>query len=67
MADKLKPCPFCAGRALGYKPNMDRAAYVRCIRCDSHSPFRLTLRGAIAAWNRRAGGRGRDDQDLGRG
>ena len=57
MADKLKPCPFCGGKA-----EIERhvcAVYVRCKECKSSTAAftamieRCALDDAVKAWNRR--------------
>lgn len=59
MATKLKPCPFCGGEATAYD-----VAGVACpvrIICDEcwAAIEGDTEKDAIAAWNRRVGGKKR--------
>lgn len=56
--DKLKPCPFCGGKAEFYATCMDYA-YVKCRECGARtgnielSYEYATKDVAIEAWNRR--------------
>jgi Lar family restriction alleviation protein len=59
---KLKPCPFCGGKAELVKSNMTLTfADSFCVRCDNlgcfirpNTPHRLSDEDAINIWNRRA-------------
>ena len=56
MANELKPCPFCGGKA-EYRPAgglSDAYGYVRCenLCCEQH--WYSKEKEAIEAWNRRA-------------
>ena len=59
MNDKLKPCPFCGGKAemnkIEYEYYGEDVAkyYVECFSCCSSSDRYLTDRLAVDAWNRR--------------
>ncbi|UZT82116.1 Lar family restriction alleviation protein [Caproicibacterium sp. BJN0003] len=52
--DKLKPCPFCGGKARIRTVLNDN--FVECGNCWSHGPhvlgFNMTKEQAISAWNR---------------
>jgi Lar family restriction alleviation protein len=54
MKRKLKPCPFCGGKAkLKLTPNL-RHFYVRCENGDVEQLLlHVTKAEAIEAWNRR--------------
>lgn len=59
MSIEIKPCPFC-GRSAEVEDILSwgmasPAHYVACasLRCRGNGPERKTIRGAIAAWNRR--------------
>lgn len=68
MSDvKLKPCPFCGGKAVrvGFLDTTDPLTglgtrFIGCKRCCVVSFANVTDRGAIEAWNRRAGKRHAD-------
>ena len=49
--EKLKPCPFCGGKAMERKSN--RFYYVFCTNCHVKTVDSITQDGAIATWNRR--------------
>ena len=65
--DKLKPCPFCGGSAVGlikieprlYRPDRNRLFSVVCYECELYFGYdeyyggRYTEGEAIRAWNRR--------------
>ena len=57
MSDaKLKPCPFCGGRARVYCDDSGdyRADYtVECFSCESSGAWFKTGAAAVAAWDRR--------------
>ncbi len=53
MENKLKPCPFCGGKARHFEC---LEYVVKCLDCDAEGPIRETVEAAIEAWNRRAGG-----------
>ena len=63
MEKRLKPCPFCGGKAEVSSGRFDRKdiSYVVCTRCGSRgefffiSPEYASAERAIEAWNRRAG------------
>lgn len=52
MSDKLKPCPFCGGRAV-LSGCEDWQWTVNCIECDSMIGDYETEREAIENWNLR--------------
>lgn len=52
MAIKLKPCPFCGGKASFY--NDFGEMFIQCENCLSRGPLVYTPQKAIKAWNRRA-------------
>ena len=61
MKEKLKPCPFCGGKAELYKVEwkMDkrgvpsRPYWIFCTECNIATPSVGTKRAAIKRWNRR--------------
>lgn len=54
---KLKPCPFCGGKAVvGWQVmHGDKIWHVECqsVECSTSECYRKTRREAIAAWNTR--------------
>lgn len=48
---KLKPCPFCGGKAIANGINI---AWVRCSECGSETAVYGSAKKAKEAWNRRA-------------
>lgn len=52
MSDKLKPCPFCGGRAM-LSGCEDWQWTVICNECDSLIGYNETEQAAIDAWNNR--------------
>lgn len=59
--DKLKPCPFCGGKAeLEHSGDRPAFSYIRCTNCCLKSPgimisfSKSSDEEAIANWNRRA-------------
>ena len=60
---KLKPCPFCGGKAViaclhkrfvrGLREFVS-PVYVRCSVCGATSPVNWVVENSIEAWNRRA-------------
>ena len=52
---KLKPCPFCGyvHPVEGEDNAPEATTWVYCPRCYAEGPKLLTMRKAIAAWNRR--------------
>ena len=52
MTEKLKPCPFCGGKAELFGTETNGIFYVRCLECDVDGNFD-TPGEARAAWNRR--------------
>lgn len=71
---KLKPCPFCGGKAeMGTEYNDPfECGAIYCVDCGAKIEFgcggELRLK-ALEAWNRRAPNdeRGQDSADVGRG
>ena len=57
--ERLKPCPFCGGRAEIFERGSERQVarsryfYVNCLPCDCEGPPGLTKRVAWDAWNKR--------------
>ena len=53
---KLKPCPFCGGKAEASEVRAGDFNYsvVTCGECWAKSPHHVWRQDAIAAWNRRA-------------
>lgn len=49
---KLKPCPFCGGKARGF--SHCSINYIKCMTCRTVSGIYDTYKDAVAAWNRRA-------------
>ena len=56
MQNKLKPCPFCGGKAYK-KRNWDfdgNDIYgIHCENCNAQTEYRCSEQEAIEAWNRR--------------
>jgi Lar family restriction alleviation protein len=53
-ADKLKPCPFCGGKADFDGDEEDEIVWVFCEDCRAEINAHSTKKEAIKAWNRRA-------------
>ena len=49
---KLKPCPFCAGKADLFL-NGSGLYVVQCVACGNRTICYQTKEGAVGAWNRR--------------
>lgn len=49
---KLKPCPFCGGRA-EMSPTYPSIHALVCIRCDAKTADYLSIPAAVKAWNTR--------------
>lgn len=49
--EKLKPCPFCGGKAVVH--TLGTGYIVECLKCDVTTAYEDTKAEAIAAWNRR--------------
>ena len=52
MSDKLKPCPFCGGKAI-IDGCDDTLWSVICKKCAASIDYNETKQEAIEAWNRR--------------
>ena len=55
MKETVNRCPFCGGKAFVPGPVIASGYYrISCNRdrCDAWGPYRATLKGAIAAWNK---------------
>ena len=52
---KLKPCPFCGGRAKLMQIKKEPFAAVICRVCEVQSNIFSRAEDAVEAWNRRAG------------
>lgn len=57
-ADKIKPCPFCGGKAVLWRHGLN-ALSIECVNYnnDFHRVYMMGTNEArlVAAWNRRAG------------
>lgn len=53
MSDKLKPCPFCGGKAKVYW-NVWSYEFVKCETCGATTGEFADNKGSIRAWNMRA-------------
>ena len=56
MTEKLKPCPFCGGRAVEdhWEGFMDESFYkIKCFKCEGQTKEYRKYEQAIEAWNRR--------------
>lgn len=52
MNDKLKPCPFCGGKAI--IDGCDETLWITiCKKCNASIDYKETKQDAIDAWNRR--------------
>jgi Lar family restriction alleviation protein len=60
MKEKLKPCPFCGGKAvIGNAIRFDGKAILfqpSCIKCKANMPTFIERTDSIAAWNKRVTG-----------
>ena len=54
MTDNLKPCPFCANRAVRLVDDGYSNYWVQCSNCFAQSDAFLTRYEAVRAWNNRA-------------
>lgn len=52
MSDKLKPCPFCDGKAI-IDSFVGVGWIVICNKCDASTGYKETEQEAIDAWNSR--------------
>lgn len=51
---KMKPCPFCGDPLPDIaRGNPSNIYYGHCDDCGAHGPWKFSVKGAIAAWNRR--------------
>ena len=53
MNEKLKPCPFCGGKAYVDDPNYNYV--VRCYKCRVSTAWYADKNKALKAWNTRTG------------
>ena len=53
MSDKLKPCPFCGGKAILSEDKRTDVYSVFCNECYTETSLQCTEQEAIEAWNRR--------------
>jgi Lar family restriction alleviation protein len=53
MSDKLKPCPFCGGKA-EFRSGSSTMPYIRCRECGGRTKSSRNKANLIAVWNRRA-------------
>jgi hypothetical protein len=66
---KPKSCPLCGGEAdvlwkwRGLSIPTHPVCRVMCRKCTGQGPDRMTVRGAIAAWNRRYPVKGKERKD----
>lgn len=51
--DKLKPCPFCGGKADIYEDNCYSQFYVQCGVCGCSTVLDCCEENVVAAWNMR--------------
>lgn len=54
MAEELKDCPFCGGKASNER-NMDYD-WVECSSCDAQTDYNVNKDKAIQNWNNRVTG-----------
>lgn len=53
MPKKFKPCPFCGRQNGNYIGGGDLSYFVHCPRCRARGPTRVSMKGAMDAWDRR--------------
>ena len=51
--ERLKPCPFCGGKA-EFRSGSSTTPYIRCRECGGRTKSSRNRANLIAAWNRRA-------------
>jgi Lar family restriction alleviation protein len=51
--DKLKPCPFCGGKATVWKDLTQDWYQVYCEKCEANTQLKMKRFLAIRYWNRR--------------
>jgi Lar family restriction alleviation protein len=49
---RMKPCPFCASKAVEWVPDL---WFVACRYCGATGPSHKSRSKAVTAWNRRTG------------
>ena len=56
MIEKLKPCPFCGGKAelWEYRDLDEVSYYIGCTTCGAQTKYTDSEDLCIEAWNRRA-------------
>ena len=50
---KLKPCPFCGGKAGVWQTGGAEMYYVNCKKCRVTTDYLPSMEQAIEAWNKR--------------
>ena len=61
--DKLKPCPFCGGKARieKYVDNVETTWSVNCTDCDIGTVFESNKNDMVRKWNTRKGEEVKDE------
>ena len=50
---KIKSCPFCGSKEVGFCRTNERARWIRCSLCGADAPSARTRKEAFALWNKR--------------